>query len=143
MKSIAAETTINASAQRVWKILTEFAKYEEWNPFIRKISGRASEGSKIQIHIETPSGTSRRYTPTITKVQEERELRWLGRRFFLNGEHIFTIERIGPKQVSFVQQEIFDGLLVVLFGSAIDKDIATGLAEMNEALKRRAEQNES
>ena len=39
MKELHSEIEIDASAERVWGILTDFASYPEWNPFIRRISG--------------------------------------------------------------------------------------------------------
>lgn len=139
MKEIRTEVEINASAEKVWKILADFEKYDQWNPFIRKITGKAREGAKIAIHIETPSGKSRRYEPTVTKVDQGRELRWLGKSWLLNGEHIFAIEPLQGERVRFVQREVFDGLLTSIFGKSLDTDVKQGFEEMNRALKERAE----
>jgi hypothetical protein len=43
--------------------------------------------------------------------------------------------------VSFIQREIFDGLLTRLFGKSVDTDIRQGFQDMNDALKKRAERS--
>ena len=42
MHSVETEIGIQASAERVRKLLTEFASYPRWNPFIRSIEGELS-----------------------------------------------------------------------------------------------------
>ncbi|MBI4544746.1 MAG: SRPBCC family protein [Gemmatimonadetes bacterium] len=44
MKELYAEIDIEASAERVWQVLTDFAAYPEWNPFMRSISGTLEQG---------------------------------------------------------------------------------------------------
>ena len=142
MKEVRSEIEINSYPESVWKILTDFATYDQWNPFINKIIGLPTEGSKIDIYIETPSGKNRKYSPRITKVEEGRELRWFGKSSppgFLNAEHIFTIEELQPESVRFIQREVFDGLLTRLFGKGLDRDVMQGFQDMNDALKKRAE----
>jgi hypothetical protein len=144
VKEVRAEIEINSYPESVWKILTDFATYDQWNPFINEIIGLPTEGSKIDISIETPSGKNRKYSPRITKVEEGRELRWFGKSSlpgFLNAEHIFTIEELQPERVRFTQREVFDGLLTRLFGKGIDTDVRQGFQHMNEALKKRAERS--
>ncbi|MDQ3836080.1 MAG: SRPBCC domain-containing protein [Thermoproteota archaeon] len=144
MKEVRTEIEINSYPESVWKILTDFATYDQWNPFINKIIGNPREGDKIDIHIETPSGKKRRYSPRITKVEEARELRWFGKSSipgFLNAEHIFTIEELQPQRVRFVQREVFDGLLAGLFGKGMDSDVKQGFEDMNYALKKHAERS--
>ena len=144
MKEVRAEIEIKSYPESVWKILTDFATYDQWNPFINKIIGLPTEGSKIDIYIETPSGKNRKYSPRITKVEEGRELRWFGKSSlpgFLNAEHIFTIEELQPERVRFTQREVFDGLLIRLFGKGLDVDVRQGFQDMNEALKKRAERS--
>ncbi len=139
MKEIRTEIEIAASAARVWEILTDFEQYEQWNPFIHKIIGEAKEGTKIQIHLQTPAGRNRKYDPVVTKVETDRELRWLGGGFFLKGEHIFLIEEPIPGRVLFVQRELFTGMMTSFFGRAIHDDITAGMNEMNASMKARAE----
>ena len=142
MQEVRSEVEIHNYPESVWGILTDFATYEQWNPFINKIVGLPKQGEKVEIYIETPSGKKRRYSPRITKVEEGRELRWFGKSSlpgFLNAEHIFTIEELQPNHVRFVQREVFDGLMTRLFGKGFDKEIRQGFNEMNNALKKRAE----
>ena len=144
MKEVRSEIEINSYPESVWKILTDFATYDQWNPFINQIIGLPTEGSKIDIYIETPSGKNRKYSPRITKVEEGRELRWFGKSSlpgFLNAEHIFTIEELQPESVRFIQREVFDGLLTRLFGKGLDTDVTQGFQDMNDALKKRAERS--
>lgn len=130
---------VRAPADRVWQILVDFQTYGEWNPFIYKITGEAVEGEKLRIWLRTPSGRERTYEPTVLTVESGRELRWLGKSFFLDGEHIFSVESSGPEVSRFVQREIFRGPLTRFLGSRIDEDISGGFEQMNQALKRRAE----
>lgn len=139
MKEVRTEIEINADPEKVWQILADFDKYDQWNPFINRIVGQAKEGAKLEIHIETPGGRKRKYGPTVTKVEQGRELRWLGKSLLLNGEHIFTIEQLQPMRVLFVHREVFDGPLTLIFGKSLDTDVKQGFEEMNRALKDMAE----
>jgi hypothetical protein len=144
VKEVRSEIDINSYPESVWRILIDFATYEQWNPFINKIVGLPTKGSKIDIYIETPSGKNRKYSPRITKLEEGRELRWFGKSSlpgFLNAEHIFTIEELQPQRVRFIQREVFDGLLTRVFGKGVDTDIRQGFQDMNDALKKRAERS--
>ena len=42
MKQLHTQIEIYVSDKRVWELLTDFASYPQWNPFIRHISGRPS-----------------------------------------------------------------------------------------------------
>jgi hypothetical protein len=143
VQEVRSEIEIKSYPESVWGILTDFATYDQWNPFINKIVGLPKQGEKIDIYIETPSGKKRRYSPRITKVEKGRELRWFGKSSlpaFLNAEHIFMIEELQPGQIRFIQREVFHGLLTRFFGKGFDTEIRQGFTEMNAALKKRAEQ---
>ena len=43
MKEVFSEIDIQAPAERVWQVLTDFASYPEWNPFIRRINGEPKD----------------------------------------------------------------------------------------------------
>ncbi len=42
-KELASSIDINASPEEVWSVLTDFAKFPDWNPFMRWIKGDLSE----------------------------------------------------------------------------------------------------
>ena len=142
MRELYTEIEINASAESVWRLLTDFEAYPQWNPFIRSIEGKPEPNSKLKIFIQ-PSGTSgMKFSPTVLKAEKPKELRWLGSlwiRGVFDGEHILIIEPLAENRVRFVQREEFSGLLVPFFWSSLDTDTRRGFNEMNAALKERAE----
>lgn len=143
MKELRREIEIEASAERVWRLLTDFARFPKWNPFIRRASGNLKPGQRLEVNIQPSGANGMTFRPTVLKAESGRELRWIGHLLIpglFDGEHIFTIEPIGPDRVRFVQREIFTGLLVPLFARGLDTDTQRGFDEMNQALKAQAEQ---
>lgn len=136
-----AEITIAAGAERVWQVLTDFAAYREWNPFMLEASGRAAQGERLTIRMQPVGGRAMTFTPTVLEAEPQRRLRWLGRlllpRIF-DGEHSFTIEPVAGG-VRFVQEEEFRGVLVPLLAKWLEKGTRPAFEQMNQALKARAE----
>ena len=144
MKEIRTEIEIQASAERVWGLLTDFASFPQWNPFIRRAIGEARLGARLEIRIQPSGARGMTFKPTILKLEPKRELRWLGRLLMpglFDGEHIFSIESLGTERVCFTQREVFKGLFVPLLTRDLDTNTLRGFKEMNLALKARAEQN--
>jgi len=144
MKELRSEIEIAAPARQVWAILTDFAGYPQWNPFIRQARGNLREGERLKALMQPSGARGMTFSPTILHVEADRELRWIGHLFvpgLFDGEHIFTIEPRGRGRVLFTQREIFTGLLVPLFARMLDTDTRRGFEEMNKALKARAEES--
>jgi len=57
---------IAAPPEYVWKVLIDFEKYEEWNPFITKIEGEPKIGSHIVLHV--------RLNPRLDSIQFSKEM---------------------------------------------------------------------
>lgn len=142
MKTIETNIVIDSTPEKIWDVLTNFEEYELWNPFMTKVVGNASLGSKIEVNIKTISGKNRSYYPIITKCETNKELRWKGKSFLpgvFDGERVFVLEKSGDDKVSFSHKEIFSGLAVKLVGNKLDENLREGFVRMNEALKVRAE----
>lgn len=141
-KELCTEIEINASPEKVWKILTDFVEFPNWNPFIRSIEGNLAVGEKLKAFIQPSGAKGMTFKPTILAVEKEKELRWLGKFFvsgLFDGEHFFKIEFLGESKVKFIQGENFNGLLVGFLAKSLDTDTLRGFGEMNEALKDLAE----
>lgn len=144
MKELKDEIQIDSEPEIVWKILTDFTKYSQWNPIIIKIIGDLSVGNKIEIHLKTVGGKNRIYHPKITKIIPNHELRWRGQFFFSKifaGERIFLIEELSDNKVNFVNKEIFSGIGVKLASQKMEDDILASFKKMNEALRKTVEQS--
>jgi len=142
MKELRSQIEIEATAERVWQVLTDFAAYPEWNPFIRRVNGQPEVEEQLVVRMK-PSGTrGMTFRPTVMKAEPNRQLRWLGHLLvpgIFDGEHIFEIEELGSERVLFIQREVFKGLLVPLLDRAFYWDTQRGFEEMNRALRERAE----
>ena len=142
MKELRSEIEIEAPAERVWQVLTDFAAYPEWNPFIRRVNGQPEVEEQLVVRMK-PTGTrGMTFRPTVMKAEPNRQLRWLGHLLvpgLFDGEHIFEIEELGRERVLFIQREVFKGLLVPLLARSLDRDTQRGFEEMNRALRERAE----
>lgn len=142
MKTIETNIVIDSTPEKIWDVLTNFEEYELWNPFMTKVVGNASLGSKIEVNIKTISGKNRSYYPIITKCKTNKELRWKGKSFLpgvFDGERVFVLEKADDDKVTFSHKEIFSGLGVRLVGNKLDENLLEGFVRMNEALKVRAE----
>lgn len=142
MRSIATEITIRGNADQVWSVLTDFAKYPEWNPFIREASGAAIPGSRLNVRIHPPGGRAMTFQPSVRVAVPGSELRWLGRVLvpgLFDGEHIFRISLLPDRRVRFEQSERFRGILVALLPASIYENTRLGFEMMNQALKERVE----
>ncbi len=142
MKEIHTEIEINASAEKVWRVLTDFAAYPEWNPFVRRVEGEVRVGARLQVYIQPSGGKGMSFRPTVLVADPNRELRWLGHLWLpglFDGEHSFSIEPLDERRVRFVQRERFKGLLLPFLSKMLDGDTRRGFEEMNRALKLRAE----
>jgi hypothetical protein len=142
VREIRTDIEVNAPASRVWRLLTDFEHYPEWNPFIRRVSGRPEPNTKLEVFIQPSGARGMTFRPTVLKAEPERELRWFGRLLLpglFDGEHIFEIHHVTDNTLKFVQRERFSGLFVPLLWNQLDRDTRRGFNEMNAALKELAE----
>jgi hypothetical protein len=143
MAQIQTSIEIDATAAAVWKVLTDTRAYDEWNPFITRISGALTPGKKFSF-VAPFAGRELPISAKVLRVEENRELRWRGPPMDLlgkvfSGEHYLRLESVGPEKTRFVHGEEFGGVVVDLFWSKLEPRLLPLYTSMNEALKRRVE----
>jgi hypothetical protein len=142
MKELHSEIEIAASPERVWDVLTDFATYPQWNPFIRRISGELGVGGRLEVRLEPPDSRGMTLRPTVLRAEPNRLIRWVGHLLvpgLFDGEHSLAIQPLEEDRVRFVQHEAFKGVLVRLLARSLDTSTLRGFEQMNGALKERAE----
>ena len=142
MKELTTEIQINSSPEILWKVVTDFKNYYQWNPILQKIKGEPLIGNQLEIHLSTIGGKNRVYHPKVIKITPNHELRWKGTFFFsqiFSGERIFLIEKLSENKVNFVNKEIFSGIGVRFTSPKMEDEIVAIFKKMNEALKKTIE----
>jgi len=135
------ETEIQGTVEEVWEVLTNLARYSEWNPLIYRVVGKLEVGEHVVISVKKAS-RERNYTCNVARLDPRREFSWkfhMIMPFLFRGEHMFRIEPIGDRKVRFVDREIFEGLLAPLLVKDSKTSVSAGMIAMGKALKERVE----
>jgi len=141
-RRIETEIEIEAPPAVVWKALTEFSAWPEWNPFIVSFLGEPVIGTRIDVEIQPPGGRRMRFRPVVLVWEPDRALIWKGKLVvpgLFDGEHRFEIESAGEGRSRFIQAETFSGILVPFFWNSMEESTRAGFKAMNQALKERVE----
>ncbi|MEV3858284.1 SRPBCC domain-containing protein [Streptomyces sp. NPDC050095] len=143
---LTASIEIDASPEDVWQVLSDLPAYRDWNPFmtsarVTSSGGRLDEGARLKIVLHDSGGDST-FEPRVQVADAGRELRWLGKMgpgWIADGEHRFSIERLGPGRVRLTQSERFTGVAVPFAAGYLNSRTLPQFRAMNEALAERAE----
>jgi hypothetical protein len=139
MRVIHTETEIDAAPAAVWAVLTDFAGYPDWNPFITEAEGTLGVGEILTLRM-MPGGKPQTFTPEVLAVRENVELRWLGAlrwSWLFSAEHRFALSAVGDG-TRLIHSEMFRGVLVPLLRNMIDQT-ERDFHALNAALKERVE----
>ncbi len=136
--AIKTQVNIDAPSSVVWSVLTDFSGFRDWNPMVTDAEGAATEGSTAKLHYRSSVGLPLQFEVKITRAEPDRELRWIGSRLGISGDHYFQLT---PSQgaTHFVHGEIFRGRLAGPLGLLFRAQLPVFEA-FNRALKRAAEQ---
>lgn len=139
MTRYASEIRIDAPPEAVWDVLTDLARYPDWNPLFPRAEGRLAPGERVAFLI-APVG--RTMSATITELDAPRRLVWraapLGARL-LASEHVFELapDEAGGTQLR--QEESFSGLAGGLLPGSMARKMEAAFREHDAALKARVE----
>jgi hypothetical protein len=141
VKEIRTEVEIASPPDVVWGILTDFASFPSWNPFMIEASGELVVGSQLRVKLRPPGRRAFTFRPHLTVLEPGRRFVWVGRTIFpgvFDGEHLHVIDDRGGGRARYHQIERFHGVLTPFLSSLL-KDTQRGFNAMNRALKERAE----
>ncbi len=138
--TITATTEIPAPSERVWQILTDTASYPEWNPFVRRLEGELSVGSRLSVDLQPNEKKPTTMKPVVVEFDAGRSFTWLGRVGLpgvLDGRHTFSVEPTAHGS-RLVQHERLSGMLTPLFRAMLTIDTPAAFEASNDALAARA-----
>lgn len=144
MQTITTDIEILAPPEKVWSIITDIEKWQQWCPTINASEGEAAEGSTVTITMMSKEAgkDGPKYSPTIIQMDAPTYFHW--RAHMISG-FIFTNEKIIELEetatgTKLTHKETFKGLMAALMKAQTEKGVPPMLNTMNDALKKLAEQ---
>jgi uncharacterized protein YndB with AHSA1/START domain len=129
------EIDIAAPPEIVWDVLTDFARWQEWNPEVKSMSYEGPLAPGAMFRWKAGPGT---IVSTIEEVDRPRYARWRGRTMSISAIHEWRLdERDGGTHVE--TEETFSGVLARLLRRSLQKQLDRALEEGLVHLKREAE----
>ncbi len=135
--TIETSQVIDASCEDIWKKLTDFSQYPDWNPLICRAEGDIQEGNLLHVTIADSQGRRSSFTPTVLTCNPNKELRWLGNLYFdtvFTGEHYFILEPLSDNKTLFIHGEKFSGVLRPAIMYMLGENFEKQFERMNQCL---------
>lgn len=143
MQIVTTEIEIQAPPEKVWSILTDIEKWDEWSPTINASEGKAVVGSSVAITMMSKEvgKDGPKYNPVIIQMEEPNYFHW---RAHMMAGFIFTNDKIIELKKTdtgtmVTHKETFKGLMAALMKGQMEKGVPPMLNMMNDALKKTAE----
>lgn len=143
MQEIKTEVEISAPPSKVWDIISDINRWQEWSPTVLASNGVASVGSELTITMigKEEGKDGPKYKPIITELSEPNYFRWRAHMlagFIFTNDKIFELKETSSGTL-LTHTETFKGLLAPLFCGQMEKGVPPMLNSMNKALKDLAE----
>ncbi len=133
---------INAPAETVWQVLTDFESYPDWNPFTVRAESSLEVGEPVVLHI--PRGKSMMKQSFILEVFDPpREIAWrlpkMIHKAFFNAYRVQKVVPINEKSCTYETSDTFDGWIAGKLYRAQSDWVQNNFRKLAAALKERSE----
>jgi hypothetical protein len=138
MKSYGTTSTIQASPDAIWAILTDAPRYTEWDSGIERVEGRIAPGETIKVFSKVSPG--RAFPATVTEFSPGQKMVWSGGMplGLFKGVRTFTLSPQGDGATRFTMREEYTGPLLPLIWRSMP-DLGPSFEQFASGLKKRAE----
>jgi hypothetical protein len=139
MVRLETETRLDATPTEVWQVLSDFARYPEWNPLLLEARGEVKPGGRVAMKVTAPDGSGKRYgfKATLVRCEPGQALEWTGGvPGVLAGLHYFRLTPDGAG-TRLVHGEEFSGFITLLMGRKRIEGFRPAYEGLNRALVER------
>lgn len=134
----AVRTTIRASSDRIWALLTDAAGFPRWNSTVTSIEGEIADGRRLELKV--PAAGERVFKPKVSIVVPGRSMVWSdGMAPMFKGVRTFTLTPNDDGSTEFSMREEFSGVMLPMIKGSLP-DFAPVFETYAEDLKRAAEE---
>lgn len=142
VQEIHTECKINAPAEKVFAVLSDFAHYAAWTDEIT-VSGDPKPGGKLCVKVKTAKNGNGWYTLSSKMRRNDTHMiafdNVLGAPFLFLGRHRFELISLSNNQTMLINAELFSGLMVPFARKDLLGTTRRFKENMNLALKHAVE----
>ncbi|MCR9253814.1 MAG: SRPBCC domain-containing protein [bacterium] len=140
-RAIYTDIEIDATAQQVWRVLTDTASYRNWASFLIEIQGEIKDGKKITTVFQLdPKKEKRNSIEHTISVTEGSEFNWAEKGpGGISDNHHFKVEALPNGKTRFIQSDEIKGGVTWLMGGNLTKLYSRGYQAFNRSLKAEVE----
>ena len=133
----ATQTTISATPERVWAILTDLPRWTDWNSTVVATDGQIELGAKVKVTVTANPG--RAFAVKVATLDAPRSMTWVGGRplGLFAGTRTYTLTPNGGA-TEFAMEEVYTGPFAGFITKSIP-DLQPSFDEFASCLKARAE----
>jgi uncharacterized protein YndB with AHSA1/START domain len=129
---------IAAPPERIWKLLTDAARFPSWNSTVTSIDGEIALGAKLALKV--PLDPKRTFHPKVTRLVENRAMEWRdGFAPMFRGVRTFALTPGATGVTTFEMTETFSGLMLPMIKRSLP-DFGQAFETYAADLARAAEQ---
>ncbi|MDQ4058957.1 MAG: SRPBCC domain-containing protein [Actinomycetota bacterium] len=138
MKHYEATSTIQASPDAIWAILTDAPNYPNWDSGVQEVEGRIALGEKIRVRSE--ANPDRAFPVEVTEFSVGRRMAWTGGMplGLFKGVRTFALSPQAEGATKFTMREEYTGPLLPLIWRSMP-DLGPSFETFAKGLKARAE----
>ena len=140
-RAVEHRTGVQAPAELVWELISDFSTWGDWNPIYRKAEGQMKIGTPLTIEQALPGEPVQVIQPVVQDWVPFEQLHWRSSRLggFVTAIRYIEIERMGEANSTFSNGELFMGMLVRWVSKSERRKLRAAYTEMGEALRDHAE----
>jgi hypothetical protein len=137
-----ASLDIDAPVEVVWGVLTDFARYGEWNHFTSRVECSGELGSRVVMRVCFPGGKPFRQVEHLNVFEAPHRLAWgmhMVAAPILVANRYQLLEPLGPARTRYSTIDYLSGLLAPVVKHLYAESMRAGFALAAEGLKARSE----
>lgn len=140
---IESTVIINAPIDQVWKTLTSFDYYSEWNPFTPKVEIKPVIGSTVGLHVRlNPNSQKTMFQKETLLVwdEENKRLEWgIQNAWYVRTIRLQQLTDLGNNKTRYYTSDFFEGPLTKLILWLYRSKIQIGFDDVCNGLKQHLE----
>jgi len=139
---VSASVEIDAPAELVWAVLTDFGRYPDWNPFNVGMKTTFEMGAPVFMDVALVGNRTQRQTEYITALEPGRKVCWSMNRppaWLIGATRCQILVALDAGRTRYTSNDAITGVLAPVVMLVYGRAMQRGFESVCTALKQRAE----